>query len=286
MAFDCFNLRLLKATVDAAKKYPVPDFYEYTNFAAQAYITTGAFNNMSNAELSKELKVTRQLDRDMLISMYATKQAEDDYNAKYGNMNKQLSVAGMVLPLAGFPAARAFSPSINPSDIGGLEWANTGASAALYLVPVLPKVGGAIGGTAGSIIASKGLQAGVHATAGAIFIADQAKHWNNMSLPEKIFAGVMDVAILLPVVGYVNTKTLNVKVAKVKLVDVDNKPILDANGKQLEIFKGISVKDKPFIGKANGKLTLGEVAVKIDPKSLTTQYVPRTQLETNIILLA
>jgi len=278
-----YDDKTIKETIDTAQKYPTPDYYEFVALRASQNIANNLYSELSDNELARALLVTRATSRDKLVEMYANEQAQKEYTDTYGKANYYGSMAAMMLPLAGFSAARALSPAVNPSDIRALEWAVTGASAVLWAIPALPKVGGAIGGTAGGILASKGLQAGISAAAGGIFIADQATHWNKMSTGEKIFSVAMDALIMLPAIGYATSKVPKVKVQKVQLLNDKGIPLKGADGKPIEVWRGLAVNDKPIIGKFNKEFTLKNGQKVTLDSNILVGYEPRLKLETNIM---
>jgi hypothetical protein len=115
------------------------------------------------------------------------REASSAYIKKYGKGAYAGSIAGGALSSVFIPA-KALSPEITIKDVSGMDWAIGGAQIALLAVPF---VGGAIGGTAGTVV-SKGVQV----AAGGVFAADTAKNWSSMNPTERAIALAFDTLII------------------------------------------------------------------------------------------
>jgi hypothetical protein len=119
--------------------------------------------------------------------------AQEAYTQKYG-VGAVLGTGGARIGELLFTPARALRPEVAIGDISKEEWWLGGAQVALLVVS---PVAGRVSGVAGKLI-STGLTAG----AGAVFAADTARNWKNMSPVEQAISLAMDTIIIASVIPY------------------------------------------------------------------------------------
>lgn len=216
------------------------------------------------------------------------------YEAKYG-ANARLGSEAAPIASFVFQPARALAPDVTLKDIGGLEWGVGGAQIVLMALPFVGSLTGkvvlAAGGKAATAIeAARIVEATLSAGATGIFIADQSQYWSEMSTSAKAMSIGGDLLTLLPIFGYAASKVHFAKVTMdVKILGEDGKPIIE-NGRaktgKVTIYKGLTVNEKPVLGKSGDSWIVGNETGKLvlpEKAQIVTGYKPVTQLETEIL---
>jgi len=190
----------------------------------------------------------------------ATKSAHKSYISKQGMgdyLGSQLAepASFSVQPL------RAIAPSVKVSDITAEEWIVGAGQAALW-------ASGPVGGRAGGWLVRGG---------SALLIGKSIKDFPSMTAGQRAASVAVDVLMLLPVLSGV---AKGVKFATVKVPTLDLPTT--AGGKT--VWRGLSILDRPVIGKSAGKFKIGKGGIELPAVAdIEAGFKPVTKLETNII---
>lgn len=176
---------------------------------------------------------------------------------------KRLGVKGLSFIA---PPAKALLPEFTGKDISAIEWGLGVVNVGLLVTAFAP--GALLTSTAG-----KATVLGLSATGSGLLGFEVGRHWNELSDVEK---GVGVAGTLLYALPALTTVARGIKVSSVK--------IPTAKG-EVTSWKGLSVAQRPVIGKSGGKWVVGARSLTIpEARLILDGYHPGPLLETKVFV--